>query len=72
MTQAAGKTNKIDPITETEYALIIQTAQSARPGETPQQAALRDAVDIAAVGLMHDGMFRPGETADASWKYLLR
>lgn len=72
MTQAAGKTNKMDPITATEYALIIQTAQSARPGETPQRAALRAAVDIATVGLMRDGMLRPVEAAEACWDHLQR
>ena len=57
----------MDPITETEYALIVQTAQSARPEETPQQAVLRAATDIAAVGLMRDGLLRLREAVEARW-----
>ena len=61
------KTTQMDPITETEYDLIVRTSQSARPGETPQQGALRAAVDIAAISFMRDGLLRPGEAASARW-----
>ena len=69
MTNATSsqETNRMDPITETEYALIIRTAHSARPGETQQQAALRAAVDIAAIGVTRDGLLGPGAAAEARW-----
>lgn len=72
MTNATSSQNipQTNPITETEYALIVQTAQSARPGETQQQATLRAATDIAAIGFMRDGLLRPGEAAEARWRDL--
>ena len=60
----------MDPITETAYELIVRTAHSARPGETPQQGVLRAAVDTAAIGVMRDGLLRPGEAAAARWRDL--
>ena len=63
---------QMNPITETEYALIAENAQQARPGETPEEAALRGATDIAAVGLMRDGMLRLREAAEVRWDHLLR
>ena len=51
----------IDPIGESEYEQITLTARQARPWERPEQAALRGAVDIAAIGLMRDGLLRPSE-----------
>ena len=72
MTNATNshKTNQMDPITKTEYDLIVRTAQSARPGETQQQAALRASVDIAAIGTMRDGLLRTIEAAEARWRDL--
>ena len=63
---------RMAPIGETEYALIVQTAHEARPREKPQQAALRGAVDIAAIGLMRDCLLRPQEAAAARWCHLQR
>ena len=69
---SSQKTAQMNPITETEYALIVQTAQQARPGETAEEAALRGATDIAAVGLMHDAMLRLRAGAEVRWDHLLR
>ena len=75
MTQGIDRENsqapaRMDPIGEPEYVLIAQTAHKARPGEKPQKAVLRGAVDIAAIGLMRDCLLRPQEAAAARWYYL--
>ena len=75
MTQRNRRANppaRMAPITESEYELIVQTAQDARPWEKPERAALRAAVDIAAIGLMRDGLLRLREAADARWSQLHR
>ena len=60
------------PIGEAEYALIAQTAQQPRPGEEPEAARLRAAVDIAAIRFMHDCLLRVGVAAAARWHDLQR
>ena len=77
MTQGIERENsktsvRMDPIGETEYALIAQTAHKAEPREKPQQAALREAVGIAAIGLMRDALRHLQEAADARWCHLQR
>ena len=77
MTQGSDRENskataRMDPIGETEYALIAQTAHKARPREKPQQAARRAAVDIGAIGLMRDCLLRLHEAAAARWYHLQR
>ena len=74
MTNATNprKPAQMNPITETEYALIVKNVQQARPRESPEEAARRAATDIAAVGLMRDGMLRLREAAEVRWDHILR
>lgn len=62
----------MDPIGESEYAQIVLTAQQARPREKPEEAALRGAEVIAAIGLMRDCLLRPREVLAARWSQLWR
>ena len=61
---------KVDSIGEDEYQLIVQNLQESQIQDVPDQDTLRRAVDIAAIGLMYDGLLRPKETADALWSDL--
>ena len=63
---------QVDPITEAEYKLIVQKVQESRTQEAPDQATLRGAVDVAAIGLMRDCLLRPTEAAAARWPDLQR
>ena len=54
----------MNPIREADYALIVQKFQ-----ESP---TLQGAIDIAAIGIMRDGMLRPKEAAEARWSDLQR
>ena len=62
----------IDPIREPEYERIILTAKAPRPRETPRNAALRGAEDIAIIGLMRDGLLRPRHAVAIHWYHLQR
>ena len=63
-------TSTIAPITHHDYMLIQQAAQQTLPGETSNEAALRGAVTIAAIGLMLDGLLSADEATDACWYQL--
>ena len=56
--------NVVDPIRRADYALIVQKFQ-----ESP---TLQGAIDVAAIGIMRDGMLRPKEAAEARWTDLQR
>ena len=60
------------PIGEAEYTLIADAAQQPRPGEEPEAARLRAAVDIAVIRLMHDCLLRVGVAAAVRWHDLHR
>ena len=53
---------QVDPIRKADYALIVQKFQ-----ESP---TLQGAIDVAAIGIMRDGMLRPKEAAEARWSDL--
>ena len=67
MTQGIKTQTQVDPITETEYSLIVQKAQ-----EAPDPATLRADIDIAIIGLMRDAVLRPREAIAARWSDLQR
>ena len=60
----------IDPITHEDDERIKQTAQQARPGENPEEATLRRAIGIAAIGLMRDALLQGDEATTALWSNL--
>ena len=64
MQQGIKTPTPLDPITQTEYKLIVQKAQESQ--------TLRGAVDVACIGLMRDGLLRPREAAAARWSDLQR
>ena len=66
----ATTSKSIDSITHEDYERIKQTAQQARPGENPEEAALRRAIGIAAIGLMKDAMLQDDEATTARWSDL--
>ena len=61
---------RVGPIGETEYAQIVLTTQQARAGESPEQAALRGAEDVALIGIMYDCLLRPSEVLAVRWRDL--
>ena len=69
MTQAITNANT-DPITHEDYARIMQPAEQAQTGESPEQAALQRASSIAAIGLMRDAMLTDDEATTARWSDL--
>ena len=67
----ATTSQRIDPITHEDYERIKETAQQARPGENPEEATLRRAIGIAAIGLMRDAMLQDNAaTTTARWSDL--
>ena len=62
----------IHPITGGDYERIIQSPQQAEAGESPEQATLKRATSIAAIGLMRDAMLTDEQAATALWSDLQR
>ena len=69
MTPATAN-ESIDPITHEDYERIMQMAQQARAGESPEQATLLRAASIAAIGLMRDAMLTDDQATTARWSDL--
>ena len=71
MTTGTASKN-IDPITHEDYERIMQMAQQVRAGENPEEATLRRATSIAAIGLMRDAMLTDDQATTARWSDLER
>ena len=71
MTTGTASKN-IDPITHEDYERIMQMAQQVRAGENPEEATLRRAISIAAIGLMRDAMLTDDQATTARWSDLER
>ena len=63
----------LNPIGEDEYKLIVQyvrESQTPNAWDAPDQATLRGAVDVAAIGIMRDGLLAAKETVATRWSDL--
>ena len=69
MTTATAN-ESIDPINHEDYERIMQMAQQARAGESPEQATLLRATSIAAIRLMRDAMLTDDQATTARWSDL--
>lgn len=60
----------VNPITETEYQTIAHRILQSRQQGEPDQATLRGAAVIAAIGLMRDSLIAFQKTVGAQWQNL--
>ena len=66
------KPERLAPIRLADYELLVASAAEKRPHETPEQAELRGATEVAMFSTMLDGLLRGEECARAKWKHINR